>query len=481
MPIVSRQQIDNFAAMLPEEVKAAVADGTTAGVSKRDEILAADYPDPDALRRTAGQVRQHALDHLDDYLAQAEERMTARGIQVHYAWDVETARSLILELIRADGGRRVTKSKSMVSEELDLARWLNAQGIDTVETDLGELIVQLDDDHPSHVVKPIIHKNRREIAITFEANGLGAYDDEPETITRRARNWLRPRFLAAEIGITGANFISAESGRAAIVTNEGNARFSLSSCRTHILLTGIEKVVPRDRDIALLLSLLGRSATGQRMTSYVEFVGGPRARDRASGPETVHVIFLNNRRTEALASDCREILRCIRCGACMNICPVYRQTSGHAYRQVYPGPVGAVLDPLLAGPGRFAELADLPRASSLCGACTSVCPVNIPLHDLLVRHRVRATEENAKAANLGTPAMGGWARMATMPTAWRASMRASKAMNYLPLDMLPLYPLRAWLEQRTLPEWRGGKFRQWWRERDAGRSAAANSERGDDD
>ena len=174
MPIVSRQQIDNFAAMLPDEVKAAVADGTTAGVSKRDEVLAADYPDADELRRTAGQVRQHGLDHLDDYLAQAEERMTARGINVHYAWDVETARSLILELIRADGGRRVTKSKSMVSEELDLARWLNEQGVDTVETDLGELIVQLDDDHPSHVVKPIIHKNRREIAITFEANGLGA-------------------------------------------------------------------------------------------------------------------------------------------------------------------------------------------------------------------------------------------------------------------------------------------------------------------
>jgi L-lactate dehydrogenase complex protein LldF len=179
----------------------------------------------------------------------------------------------------------------------------------------------------------------------------------------------------------------------------------------------------------------------------------------------VHVVFMNNRRTEALASDCREILRCIRCGACMNICPVYRQASGHAYRQVYPGPVGAVLDPLLAGPGHFAEYADLPRASSLCGACSEVCPVDIPLHDLLVRHRVRAIDEGARAANLGTPAMGGWARIATMPSAWRASMRASKAMNYVPLELLPLYPVKAWLEQRTLPEWRGGRFRDWMRER----------------
>jgi L-lactate dehydrogenase complex protein LldF len=461
VPVPSRQQIDLFAARLSAEVKAAVADGTTAGVAKRAEVLAADYDDADRLRRTAGRIRQHALDHLDEYLPQAEARLAARGVQVHFAWDTSTARELILRLIQEDGGRRVAKSKSMVSEELDLARWLNERGVETVETDLGELIVQLDDDHPSHVVKPIIHKNRREIANTFETHGLGDYDDEPETITRRAREWLRPKFLGAEIGITGANFISAESGRAAIVTNEGNARFSLSSCRTHILITGIEKIVPRDRDLALLLALLGRSATGQRMTSYVELVGGPRAPDRPAGPENVHVVFLNNHRTEVLASDCRQILRCIRCGACMNICPVYRQTSGHAYRQVYPGPVGAVLDPLLAGPERFAELADLPRASTLCGACSEVCPVDIPLHDLLVRHRTRAVRQKTRAANLGTPGLGAWARIATMPSAWRASMRASRALNHVPLDLLPLYPLRAWLAERTLPEWRGGRFRAW--------------------
>ena len=475
MRVRSRQPIDHYAATLSAEVKAAVADGTTAGVAKRAEVLAADYADPDRLRRVAGQIRQHALDHLHEYLPRAEAQLQARGIGVHYAWDAEAARSIVLELIRADGGRRVAKSKSMASEELDLARWLNEQGVETVETDLGELVVQLDDDHPSHVVKPIIHKNRREIAATFEARGLGPYDDEPETITRRAREWLRPKFLAAEIGITGANFVSAESGRAAIVTNEGNARFSLSSCRTHILITGIEKVVPRDRDLALLLALLGRSATGQRMTSYVELVGGPRGPGRQSGPDNVHVVFLNNHRTDALASDCREILRCIRCGACMNVCPVYRQASGHAYRHVYPGPVGAVLDPLLAGRDGFAAVADLPRASTLCGACAEVCPVNIPLQDLLVRHRARAVREKARAANLGTPSMGAWARLATMPGAWRAGMRVGRALNHLPLERLPVYPVRAWCDQRTLPEWRGGRFREWLRRR-----PPADEDSGDD-
>lgn len=460
-----RQQIDSFAAGLSDEVRAAVADGTTVGVSKRVEVLATDYPDPDLLRRTAGDIRQHALDHLDRYLEEAESALRQRGAQVHYAWDPESARRIVLDLIRADGGKRVAKSKSMVSEELDLTRWLNAQGVDCIETDLGELIVQLDDDTPSHVVKPIIHKNRREIATTFEAHGLGDYNDDPETITRRARDWLRPRFLNAEIGITGANFLSAESGRAAIVTNEGNARFSLASCRTHILITGIEKVVPRDRDLALLVALLARSATGQRMTSYLELIGGARGEGQPNGPESLHVIFLNNNRTEALASDCNEILRCIRCGACMNVCPVYRQTSGHAYRQVYPGPVGAVLDPLLAGEEGFPALADLPRASSLCGACSAVCPVNIPLRDQLVRHRVRALETDAREANLGTPSMGPWARLATLPGAWRTSLRASRLMNHIPLGLLPMPAVRAWLEERTLPEFRGGRFRQWMRDR----------------
>jgi L-lactate dehydrogenase complex protein LldF len=464
--VISKQAIDNFAANLPDEVKASVRDGTTSSYDKRLEAMEADYEDVDALRALAGQIKQHTVDHLDDYLRQAEARLAERRITVHYAWDPEAARRIVLDILAQRGATRVVKSKSMVSEEAALTAFLTAQGIETTESDLGEFIVQLDEDHPSHVVKPIIHKNRRQIAITFQQHGLGDYDEDPEGITRRARTFMRERFLAADAAISGANFVSAESGRIAVVTNEGNSRFGVAAAPLCIVLTGIEKLLPRDRDFGLFLSLLARSATGQRMTSYVEFLHGPRLDTQPDGPEEMHLVFMNNHRTEALGTPFSSALRCIRCGACMNVCPVYRQTSGHAYRNVYPGPIGAVLDPILAGPEGFAEQADLARASTLCGACNEVCPVNIPIPDLLVRHRTRAVEENARIANLGTPPMGGWARLATSPRTWRAGMNASNAMNYVPLDLLPVYPVRAWLEQRELPDWRGGHFRSWMRKRD---------------
>ncbi len=463
--MISKQAMDHFAANLPDEVRASVRDGTTSSHDKRLEAMTADFEDPDALRRLAGQVKQHTVDHLDEYLLRAEERLKARGIRVHYAWDPESARRTVLGILSHHGAKRVVKSKSMVSEEAALTEFLGDEGIETTESDLGEFIVQLDDDHPSHVVKPIIHKNRRQIAATFQQHGLGDYDEDPERITRRARAFMRKRFLSADVAISGANFISAESGRIAVVTNEGNSRFGVAAAPVCIVLTGIEKLLPRDRDLGLFLSLLPRSATGQRMTSYVEFLHGPRDAGQADGPEEMHVIFMNNHRTEALGTAFSPALRCIRCGACMNVCPVYRQVSGHAYRNVYPGPIGAVLDPILAGPDDFASQADLPRASTLCGACNEVCPVDIPIPDLLVRHRERAVEEKAKQANQGTPPMGGWARLASRPRTWRAAMNASNAMNYVPLDLLPVYPVRAWLEQRELPEWRGGRFRAWFRKR----------------
>ena len=463
--MISKQAVDNFAANLSDEVRASVRDGTTSGYDKRLEAMTEDFRDPDALRRLAGQIKQHAVDHLDDYLVQAEARLTERNIQVHHAWDTESARQTVLRILTRRGARRVVKSKSMVSEEAGLTEFLIEQGIETTESDLGEFIVQLDHDHPSHVVKPIIHKNRRQIATTFQQHGLGDYDEDPERITRRARAYMRERFLSADAAISGANFVSAESGRIAVVTNEGNSRFGVAAAPLCIVLTGIEKLLPRDRDLGLFLSLLARSATGQRMTSYVEFLHGPRGPSQADGPEEMHVIFMNNHRTEALGTPFSAALRCIRCGACMNVCPVYRQASGHAYRNVYPGPIGAVLDPILAGPEGFSEEADLARASTLCGACNDVCPVNIPIPDLLVRHRERAVVENAVKANVGTPPMGGWGRLASSPRTWRAAMMVSNVMNYSPLDRLPVYPVRAWLEQRDLPEWRGGRFRAWFRKR----------------
>jgi L-lactate dehydrogenase complex protein LldF len=458
------QPIDRFSVEIPAERRKSVYEGAKITSEKRTAVLAQDYPDPDRLRAIAGQIKQHTLDHLDRYLRQAEDRLLANGAKVHFARDGRESNETVLSIMRENGCGKVVKSKSMLGEETDLNRFLTENGVDCLETDLGELIVQLDNDHPSHIVRPIIHKNRKEIAECFEREGLGAYNDEPEVITRRARNFLRERYMQADTGLTGANFVVAESGRISLVTNEGNARFCMAATRVHIVIVGIEKIIPRDRDLALFHNLLARSGTGQQLTVYNQFIGGPRAPGQPHGPEQMHVVFVDNRRTEVLASDCREILRCIRCGACQNVCPIYRRSSGFAYRSNYGGPVGAVLSPLLAGEG-FADLADLPKASSLCGACNEVCPVDIPIPDLLLRLRDRAKREGARKAMAGTPPMGVWALLASQPAAWKASLKMGFALDYLPAEVIPVPALRAWQSVRKLPPWRGGKFRQWMRER----------------
>jgi len=457
------QPIDTFAGQLPPETRTAVYQGSKGGHEKRTRILFDHYKDPDQLRRLAGQVKQHVIENLDTYLPAVEAKLQANGAKVHWAATAESACAAVLGIMQAHGATKMVKAKTMVSEEIGLAEYLEKHGIEALETDLGEFIVQIDHDHPSHIVRPIIHKNRREIAQSFEREGLGAYNDDPETITRRARQFLRHKYLAADVGLTGANFVSVESGRIVLVTNEGNSRFSLAAPKVHIALVGIEKLVPRDRDLGLLLNLLARSATAQQLTVYTEFISGPRAPSQPDGPEEMHVIFVDNGRTEVLASDCRAILRCIRCGACLNVCPIYRQASGHAYRSVYPGPVGAVLSPLLAGK-KFPELADLPKASSLCGACNEVCPVNIPIPDLLLRLRAKGKEEGAPLAATGTPPMGAWAILASQPMAWKAALFGGRLMNVIPTKLIPVPALRAWEQKRTLPAWRGGSFRKWMKE-----------------
>ena len=456
------QQIDQFAAELKADTRASVYQSTKTTHEKRTKLLFDQFPDPNRLRQLAGEIKQHTLENLDTYLPAVEARLTANGVQVHWAATADAANQAVLAIMRARGATKLVKAKTMVSEEIELAHFLKKHGIEALETDLGEFIVQIDDDHPSHIVRPIIHKNRREIATSFEREGLGAYNDDPGTITRRARQFLRHKYLAADVGLTGANFVSVESGRLVLVTNEGNSRFSLAAPRCHIALVGIEKLVPRDRDLSLLLNLLGRSATAQDFTVYTEFISGPRAPTQPDGPDEMHVVFVDNGRTEVLASDCRDILRCIRCGACLNVCPVYRQASGHAYRSVYPGPVGAVLSPLLAGE-KFATLADLPKASSLCGACHEVCPVNIPIPDLLLRLRHKAKKENVPSP--GTPPMGAWALMASQPTAWKAALAGGRLLNYVPTKLIPVPALQAWCDKRALPPWRGGEFRTWLKQR----------------
>jgi L-lactate dehydrogenase complex protein LldF len=456
-----RQEIDAFARDLSEDVHDSVHSACKSKTEGRRDVLWRDYEDPDKLRKLAGTIKQHTLEHLDQYLEQAEASLTRNGAEVYFASDAESANRTVLEIMQRNGAKRMIKSKSMVSEETELVPYLEKHGLEAVESDLGEFIVQIDHDHPSHIVQPIIHKNRQQVARSFEREGLGDYNDDPQTITRRAREHLRRKYLEADVGLTGGNFVIAESGRIVLVTNEGNARFSMAAPKIHIALVGIEKLIPTDRDVALYLSLLGRSATAQQLTVYTQFISGPREAGQFDGPEQMHVIFLDNRRTEVLASNCREILRCIRCGACLNVCPIYRQASGHAYRSVYPGPVGAVLSPLLKG-NQFPELADLPKASSLCGACNEVCPVDIPIPDLLLRLRNRGKKEKAPRAGVGTPGFKMWSLLATQPAAWKTALKLGHAMNIAPHAAFNVHPsARAWQSSRDLPPFKGGEFRKW--------------------
>lgn len=461
--MIGNQLIDQYARVISDEKQHSVLDGASAGTEKRYKVLHHDYQDPDAIRKLAASIKDHTLHHLDEYLAKAEQALVSRGAKVHFASTGDDAKHIILDILRSHGVTSLTKSKSMAAEEIHLNPFLIENGVECLESDLGEFIVQLDNDEPSHIVKPIIHKNRREIARTFQREGIaGDYNDDPETITRRARVYLREKYFQAQAGITGANFVCADTGRLLLVTNEGNSRFGMAPVPVHIALVGIEKVIPREKDLAVFLNLLGRSATGQQLTVYTEFINGPKSANQPDGPEHMHVVFMDNGRTDVLASNCREILRCIRCGACQNVCPVYRQASGHAYRSTYGGPVGAVLSPLLFG-DRFPELADLPKASSLCGACNEVCPVDIPIPDLLLRLR-----DKAKREHVHSPAaipMSPFATLATSPSLWRTAMTMSKAMNHLPIQVAPIKPLQDWLGQRTLPESRGGDFRKWYKDR----------------
>ncbi len=453
------QQIDQYARDISDEKQHSVIDGSSKGTDKRYSVLFHDYEDPNSLRKLAGAIKDHTLHHLDEYLEKAEKALTERGVKVHYASTDEDARQAILKILREHEVKQLTKSKSMAAEEIHLNPFLIENGIACLESDLGEFIIQLDGDEPSHIVKPIIHKNRRGIANTFLREGIAPdYNDDPETITRRARVHLREKYMVAEAGITGANFVCADTGRLVLVTNEGNSRFGMAPVNLHIALVGIEKVIPQERDLSVFLNLLGRSATGQQLTVYTEFINGPKSENQPDGPEHMHVVFMDNGRTDVLASNCREILRCIRCSACQNVCPVYRQASGHAYRSVYGGPIGAVLSPILFGK-RFPELADLPKASSLCGACNEVCPVDIPIPDLLLRLRDKAKREEVPSD--GAIPMSPFATLATSPSLWRTAMTMSKAMNHLPIQVAPIKPLQDWLGQRTLPESHGGDFRKW--------------------
>jgi L-lactate dehydrogenase complex protein LldF len=366
-----------------ERLRKAVNNAVLRNDAGRKNILNL-LPNPLELRILAGDIKQHALDNLDYYLDQLVANVEKKGGQVHFAKTAEDARRIILDIAASRKLRTCIKSKSMASEEVELAHAMEHAGIDVVETDLGEFIIQIDHDRPSHIVAPIIHKDLRSIATLFSTYFKTPYNDDPTHLTMQARTHLRDKFRRADLGITGGNFLVAETGQVCVVENEGNARQSVTTPRVLISLVGIEKIVPRVADLSVMLKLLARSATGQAMTVYTSLFGGTRLAGERDGPEEFHLVLLDNGRSEILAGPYRETLRCIRCGACLNACPIYRNIGGHAYGSVYPGPIGALITPLFQGLSNFK---DLPQASSLCGACYEACPVRIDIPKHLINLR----------------------------------------------------------------------------------------------
>ena len=439
-------------------VREAVTGATVAFDEKRRKGYA--EIDADAWRRWAEGVKNHTLTHLDHYLTEAEAQLRANGAQVHWAADAAEAREIVIGLAVRRGVASVVKGKSMVTEEIHLNPALEEAGIEVIETDLGEYVLQLLEEPPSHILGPALHKTLQEVQDLFAERLNTAPDGDPDTLARAAREVLRGAFIDADMGITGANFLVAETGTVALIENEGNIRLTTSLPDVHVAVVGIEKLLPRMTDLAGFLQLTARAATGQPIGCFVSLIQGPATEPGDDGPQQVHVVLVDNGRTDALAHEhAWEALRCVRCGACLNACPVYRQTGGHAYGHVYSGPIGSVLDPGLLG---LHDAMPLPFASSLCGACEDACPVRIPIPELLLEWRKEAQDEGL------TPwkeraALAGLASVATRPGLYRLAGRigsrlgATGAARALPM-------LGDWARERALPKPSPRTFRQLWRE-----------------
>jgi L-lactate dehydrogenase complex protein LldF len=391
-----------------ESLRAAMRNATDTFGARRAAAFEA-IPDLESLREQASAIRLEVLDNLPAYLEQFTASAERAGARVHRAADAGAARELIAALLKERGVKMAAKSKSMVSEEIHLNAHLEQEGIEVVETDLGEYIIQLEKETPSHIIVPAIHKNRRQVGRLF-AERLGVpYSDDPQVLTKIARKVLREKFLAADAGISGANFAVVESGSLVLFTNEGNGRMVTSLPPLHIAILSIEKIIPSLRDLPPFIRLLPRSATGQAITSYLSVITGTRKEGEATGARELHIVLLDGGRTRILEGECREMLKCIRCGACMNVCPVYRTVGGHAYGWTYPGPMGMILTTLLTGMASAHPLVD---ASTLCGACVEVCPVKIPLVELILKLRDRRVREGFAdpKTNLGMRLFGAAAR-----------------------------------------------------------------------
>jgi len=470
--------------------------GTTASFYRRAEDALADAALRDKVRRATGRllqgreagfqsfaladtvrdrarlVRADVIAHLDRYLGEFAANVERRGGHVHWAETGDDARRIVASIATSHGVRRAVKSKSMISEELELNPALEAAGVRVVETDLGEFVVQLAGEHPSHIIGPILHKSKDDVAALFERK-LGATPQDVADVphmTAFARRLLRAEFLQADMGVSGANFGVAATGSICIATNEGNGRLTTTVPRVHVALMGIERIVPTLADLGLMLELLGRSATGQLLTVYTNILTGPRLTDEPDGPDELHVVLVDNGRSSLLGTELAEILYCIRCGACLNVCPVYQSVGGHAYGTVYMGPVGSVLTPALRGLGLFGEL---PHASSLCGACREICPVRIDIPRMLLALRARGVRDRGAPVWIGA-GLSIYARLARHPTLFQLAGRLGRRLlSWRARDgwvrRLP-GPLAGWTAQRDFPVPAARTFQELWRERQRNRS-----------
>jgi L-lactate dehydrogenase complex protein LldF len=450
-------------ALKDKQLQEALTIATTKFIGLRQESFAG-FSDGDALRDRARAIKEATLQRLDVYLTELADNVERTGGHVHWATTGDEACDIILELCRARGVRIVVKSKSMATEEIELNAALERAGVTPVETDLGEYIIQLAGEKPSHIIAPAIHKTKGQVADLISAVAGERLAADPEILTAAARVQLREKFLQADMGISGANFAVAETGTIVLVTNEGNGRMVTSLPRIHVAVMGIEKVIPSLTDLMVFLAILARSATGQKLSSYTTLVRGPRQPGELEGPEELHLILMDNGRSRQIAGPLREALYCLRCGACLNVCPVYRQIGGHAYGYTYPGPIGILLTAMLHGNGAVKELA---HASSLCGACKDVCPVRIDIPRMLIRLREHLDQEQIAPASERL-VFRAFRRLLTSPAAFAWSIRLARLLQTPfkrdgQLRRLPSL-FQQWTKTRDLPPVAAKSFSERWKE-----------------
>ena len=458
----ARQFLTNAAVGAANAAQRAAVKKAVAGYEATRERRKARYQDWEHARDAAAAVRREAIEHLDEHLPRLIAQLESRGAQVFVAADAARARQYIVDLARRKSARSVIKSKTMTSEEIDLNAALHAAGVEPIESDLGEFIVQLRGEKPFHFVSPILNLTRAQVSQTFhEKLGVRQTDDVQE-LTMTARRFLRAKYCTADIGVTGANFAVAQTGTISITENEGNARLTSSLPKVHVVLVGIEKIIPRLQDLALFLPMLATSGAGQGLTCYNSLISGPRQRGESDGPEEMHVVLLDNGRTNLLADvEQRQSLHCIRCGACLNACPVFRTIGGHAYGTTYQGPIGSVITPHFLGLARYQHLS---QASSLCGACTSVCPVKIDLHHHLLRNRRNAVRQvRPRAEGLAVRA---YCAVARRPWMYRLLGRILRVLAP-GMETAPGMPsmMSAWFRHRAMPVIPAETFRARWSRR----------------